>query len=225
MPRDSGPSLTADDVLRAYQLGYFPMSEGRDDPDLFWVLPQRRGVLPLDGLHVSHSLRKAIRRAPFEVSIDRDFSAVIRACAAPATGREDTWINNEILELYCELHQRGCAHSVECRQDGALVGGLYGVSLHGAFFGESMFSRVTDASKTALVYLVARLVHGGYRLLDTQFHTEHLGRMGALEIPRTEYERRLKAALAVNGDFYSMPEDASPGSVLATIAQSITHTS
>ncbi|MCW8834892.1 MAG: leucyl/phenylalanyl-tRNA--protein transferase [Rhodospirillales bacterium] len=195
--------ITPELLLRAYAAGVFPMSEGRDSMSLFWVNPQKRGIIPLDGFHVPRSLRKKIRKNVFEVRCDTAFRRVMECCAAPRTKGDDTWINDDILELYCDLHAMGFAHSVECWRDGELVGGLYGVSLGGAFFGESMFSRETDASKVALVHLVARLRIGGYRLLDTQFLTEHLGRFGTIEITRPKYLALLEDALQVAAIFYA----------------------
>ena len=196
--------VTPDLLLRAYACGIFPMSEGADDPGLFWVEPRLRGIIPLDAFHVPRRLARTIRARRFEITVDRDFPAVIAACAEPAPDRPETWINARIRALYTELNARGDAHSVEMRIDGELVGGLYGVSLGGAFFGESMFSRVTDASKVALVHLVERLRAGGYVLLDAQFQTQHLARFGAIEIARPEYLDRLDAALARRGDFYAI---------------------
>ncbi|TBW33651.1 leucyl/phenylalanyl-tRNA--protein transferase [Siculibacillus lacustris] len=196
--------ITADLLLDAYASGIFPMAESADDPVLFWVEPEMRGILPLDGFHLGRRLARTVRSDRFEVVCDRDFDAVVDGCAAPAPGREGTWINAEIRRLYGELFARGHVHTVECRRDGRLVGGLYGVRLGGAFFGESMFSRETDASKVALVHLVARLVAGGFTLLDTQFLTSHLGRFGAFEIPRRTYRARLRAALAVGADFHRL---------------------
>jgi len=193
--------LTSDLLLRAYGVGLFPMAETAEDPELFWVDPDRRGVLPLDDFHVPRSLRKTLRRGGFEVTADKAFRAVIAACAAPGPRRRATWINVEIQRLYGELHDRGHAHSVECWQGGTLAGGLYGVALGGAFFGESMFSRATDASKVALVHLVARLKRGGFQLLDTQFVTPHLRRFGAIEISRGAYRRRLAVAVRVAAAF------------------------
>ena len=191
-------ALTPDLLLAAYQAGVFPMADG---DDVAWYAPDPRGVLPLDGFHVPRTLAKTVRQGRFEVRTDTAFQAVVEACAAPAPGREETWISAEIVRAYTALHRLGFAHSVECWRPGAdgdaLVGGLYGVSLGGAFFGESMFHRATDASKVALVHLVGRLRAGGYVLLDTQMTTSHLGRFGAVEIPRAEYERRLAAALRV----------------------------
>ncbi|HYD65952.1 leucyl/phenylalanyl-tRNA--protein transferase [Azospirillum sp.] len=193
--------LNATLLLRAYAAGIFPMAESADSDDLYWFDPEQRGILPLDAFHVPKRLRRTVRRGPFEVRVDSAFRAVIEACAEPTAERPKTWINQDIVRLYSELAGQGCAHSVECWRDGRLVGGLYGVSLGGAFFGESMFSRETDASKVALVHLVARLRAAGYTLLDTQFVTEHLTRFGAVEIPRAEYRRRLAAALGKPTDF------------------------
>ena len=201
--------LTPEILLEAYAAGIFPMAESADDPELFWVDPTRRGILPLDSFHVPRRLKRVLRRNAFIVRADTDFEAVIRGCATASETRPSTWINDEILCLYGDLFARGAAHSVECWHGGELVGGLYGVSLGAAFFGESMFSRVTDASKVALVHLVARLRLGRYRLLDTQFLTPHLAQFGAIEIPRTEYRRRLAAALRAPAHFVrELPEDA-----------------
>ena len=193
------PPLTPEIVLRAYAEGLFPMAESRDDPTLFWVSPEQRGVIPLDGFHVSKRLARTVRGDVFGVTTDLAFTDVMRGCAEPAPGRAQTWINDEILRLYSALHAAGYAHSVECWRDGALVGGLYGISLGAAFFGESMFSRQRDASKVALVHLVAQLKRGGYRLLDTQFLTTHLASFGALEIPRLAYLAQLEDALNHQG--------------------------
>jgi leucyl/phenylalanyl-tRNA--protein transferase len=189
--------ITPDLIVRAYSIGLFPMAEDRDAAELHWVEPERRGVFPLDGLIVSRSLAKTVRADRFEVTADAAFAEVMEACAA----RDKTWINDEIIRLYGALHARGQAHSIEVRAGGELVGGLYGVSLGAAFFGESMFHTARDASKVALVHLVARLKFGGFRLLDTQFLTEHLASLGAIEISRADYRRRLAAALAGEGDF------------------------
>jgi leucyl/phenylalanyl-tRNA---protein transferase len=194
--------LTPDLLLRAYATGLFPMAESAEDPELFWVDPERRGILPLDAFHVSRSLQKTIRQGTYEVTADQSFAAVMAGCAARTAARKSTWINTEIIRLYRQLHMQGAAHSIETWRDGELVGGLYGVSLGGAFFGESMFSRATDASKVALVHLVARLRRGGYVLLDTQFVTAHLSRFGAIEIPRRIYRKRLEEALLTEARFY-----------------------
>ncbi|OIQ87646.1 leucyl/phenylalanyl-tRNA--protein transferase [mine drainage metagenome] len=188
--------ITAETLIRAYCAGIFPMADSRDDPRLFWVDPEERGILPLDGFHLPRSLRRTIRRAPFQVTADTAFARVMEGCAEAGPGRQETWINAAILARFQELHRLGLAHSLECWQNGALVGGLYGLALGGAFFGESMFSRATDASKVALAHLVAGLIKGGYRLLDTQFITGHLARFGAIEIPRARYHQLLARALA-----------------------------
>jgi leucyl/phenylalanyl-tRNA---protein transferase len=198
--------LTPELLVRAYAAGVFPMAESAHSPDVFWVDPKRRGIFPLDTFHVSHSLAKVVRKAPFEVRIDTDFTGVMQQCAQQTQERSETWINQDILNSYTMLHDAGFAHSVECWQDGAMVGGLYGVSLKGAFFGESMFSRVTDASKVALVHLVARLRVGNYQLLDTQFITEHLARLGAIEITHKHYHKILKGALIADADFNRIHE-------------------
>jgi len=209
--------LTADLLLNAYAVGIFPMAERRNDPELFWVDPDQRGVLPLDDFHIPRSLRRVVRRGVFDVRVDHDFAATVRACAEPTPSRPESWINTEIERLYCELHARGHGHSVECWQGEALVGGLYGVSLGGAFFGESMFSRVEDASKVALVHLVSRLLQGGFSLLDTQFVTDHLQRFGAIEIPRQEYRRLLGQALKLPASFPAGPLEGRLRSRLLTL--------
>jgi leucyl/phenylalanyl-tRNA--protein transferase len=189
------PRLTPEILLRAYAEGLFPMAERRADPTLYWVSPEKRGIIPLDGFHVPRRLARTARSDRFTVTADRAFTDVMQACAAPAPGREETWINSEILRLYTALHASGHTHSLECWRAGELVGGLYGVRLGAAFFGESMFSRERDASKVALVHLVEGLKRGGFVLLDTQFITPHLVRFGAIEIPRAEYLTRLSDAL------------------------------
>lgn len=194
-------------LLRAYAAGIFPMAESADSPGLFWFDPEQRGIVPLDGFHVPRRLRRTVRQGRFEVRFDHDFPSVMQGCAAITGTRTNTWINSDILRLYTDLHARGHAHSVECWHDGRLVGGLYGVSLGGAFFGESMFSRMTDASKVALVHLVARLKAGGYTLLDAQFVTEHLTQFGTTEIPRADYRQRLAAAQRVQGRFREIDQD------------------
>ena len=196
--------LTPDILLRAYAMGIFPMSDGRDDPEIHWVDPRRRGVLPLDGFHLSRSLAKRIRSGRFRVTTDTAFQAVVEACAK----REETWISHRIQRLYLQLHRLGFAHSVEVWCGEELVGGVYGVALGGAFFGESMFSTVTDASKVALAYAVHRLREGGFRLFDTQFVTSHLASLGGAEISRAEYHRLLAEALETPAEFY--PESYSP---------------
>lgn len=217
-------NITPELLLSAYMQGIFPMAESADSNDVFWVDPDERGIFPLDQFHVPKKLAKKIKSEPFKVRINTAFREVMLKCAEPTDNvdRQNTWINKTILTRYNELHEMGYAHSVECWQDQDLVGGLYGVSLNGAFCGESMFHTVTDASKIALVYLVARLKVGGYRLLDTQFVTDHLSQFGAIEISRKEYRARLKDALLVeDSDFYSMSEEADG----STILQSVTQTS
>lgn len=211
--------INADVLLRAYAFGVFPMAESRDDPDLYWIDPEQRGILPLDGFHVSKRLRRRVRSGVFDIRVDTAFRETMLGCADTAPGRDGTWINDRIVSLYCELHARGNAHSVESWRDGKLVGGLYGVSIGAVFFGESMFSRETDASKVALVHLVARLVAGGYKLLDTQFVTEHLRQFGAIEISRDAYRARLAEATSAQADFYSLPEGASPLEFLQSTTQ------
>ncbi|CUH37344.1 Leucyl/phenylalanyl-tRNA--protein transferase [Jannaschia seosinensis] len=190
MPRDTVP-ITPETLLMAYASGVFPMAEGRDDPEIFWVDPKRRGILPLDGFRMSRSLARTIRRGGLTVTLDTDFDGVLAACA----DREETWINPEIEWLYTELHRAGFAHSLELHEDGALVGGVYGVTLGAAFFGESMFSRRRDASKVVLAYMVTLLRRQGFQLFDTQFLTPHLASLGATEISRAAYRERLAAAL------------------------------
>lgn len=194
-------------LLRAYAAGIFPMAESADDPTLYWVDPERRGVLPIDGFHLSRRLKRTLRHSGLAVACDTDFMTVVHGCAAPTHDRPTTWINDEIVRLYDALFRQGFAHSVEVRSADGMVGGLYGVSLGAAFFGESMFSRVTDASKIALAHLVARLKLGGFRLLDTQFLTAHLAQFGAVEIPRAAYRRRLEEAVGARAYFPTAPLD------------------
>lgn len=204
-------------LLQAYSSGIFPMADGADQT-VHWIDPLMRGVLPLDRLHVSRSLRKLIRQERFQITVDTQFETVMHACA----DREETWINDELIEAYTGLHDRGYAHSIEVKTlEGQLVGGLYGVTIGSAYFGESMFSRVPSASKIALVYLVARLRAGGFTLLDTQFVTDHLVGLGAIEIPRGQYHARLVHALRRQSDWFALPVSAAPEDVL----QLVTHTS
>ena len=191
----------ARELLACYARGVFPMADAREDKRVFLIDPERRGVIPLERFHVPRRLARTIRQNRFEVRVDTAFGEVVRLCAAAAPGRLETWINQPIERLYNRLHQLGYAHSVECWAGDVLVGGLYGVALQGAFFGESMFSRATDASKVALAHLVARLIAGGFVLLDAQFQTEHLAQFGAEEIPRREYHKRLDRALKLRGEF------------------------
>lgn len=199
-----GPAITPEILLRAYAAGIFPMAETREAEGFHWVDPRRRGVLPLDGFHISRSLARRIRRGGFAIGVDSDFAGVVDACA----DREETWINPAIHALYLALHDMGFAHSLEVREGGRLVGGVFGIALGGAFFGESMFSRATDASKLALAFCVGRLRAGGFTLFDTQFLTPHLASLGGVEISRTEYHRRLADALHREATF--LPADYSP---------------
>ena len=212
-------AFTVEDLMACYARGVFPMAETRADPRIFLVEPERRGIIPLDAFHVPQRLARTVRSDRFEIRVDTAFEAVIDACARPRPDREETWINRPIRELYIALFARGCAHSVECWREGALVGGLYGVSLGSAFFGESMFSDERDASKVALTHLVARLRAGGYSLLDAQFQTEHLARFGAMEISRAEYRRRLSRALAREADFFALPPRLSGAQALQATSQ------
>lgn len=193
--RSRDRSITPELLLRAYSIGMFPMSESADDPELFWVEPDIRGIIPLDGFHVSKSLQKAIRKAPFDIRFDTAFDQVVEKCAEAAEDRPSTWINQQIKDLYGALHRLGHAHSVEAFEGDELVGGLYGVTLGSAYFGESMFSRRTNASKICLVYLVERLRERGFTLLDTQFTTDHLVTFGAIDIPKAEYGVLLDRAM------------------------------
>lgn len=201
--------ITPDLLLRAYAVGIFPMAESRDASTVYWIDPERRGVLPLESFHVPRRLRRTVRQGRFEIRVDHDFEGVIEGCATPTADRRDTWINPEIRRLYRALFERGVVHTVECWHDGRLAGGLYGLALGGAFFGESMFSRERDASKVALVHLVARLRRGGFGLLDAQFITEHLEQFGAVEMPRRVYRGLLERALALPARFEpELPEAA-----------------
>jgi len=233
-----GPhKLTPEILVRAYAAGVFPMSEARDDSTIFWVDPELRGVIPLNGLHISKSLRKVLRKGTFHITTNHAFADVIEACAQPRRNQDTqdqdetndeggTWINDEIIRAYTEMHHLGLAHSVECWEGDQLVGGLYGISLKGAFMGESMFSRRPNASKVALVHLVARLRIGGYTLLDTQFLTAHLATMGGQEISGQDYIERLERALGVDAQF---PNDVSAEDLSSEMeilfTQSLTQTS
>lgn len=213
--------LTPELLLRAYAQGIFPMAQNRDDPELYWFDPETRGILPLNAVHLPRRLARTLRAEIFRISVDTAFEAVIRACSQPRPGHQDSWINERIVELYRSLFARGHCHSVECWLEERLVGGLYGVHLGAAFFGESMFSRQRDASKAALMHLIARLRAGGFQLLDTQFLTSHLAQFGGIEIPRDHYRQLLRQAVNSNGDFYLLPADVSG----AAVAQSITEIS
>lgn len=202
-------AFSTDDLLACYRRGVFPMAESREDEGFFIVDPEWRCVFPLEQFHVPRRLARTLRQGRFQFTINRSFAAVIDGCAAPGPEREDTWINPEIRQLYLDLHARGVAHSVEARMDGELAGGLYGVAVGGAFFGESMFSRATDASKAALVHLAARLRFGGFKLLDAQFITAHLEQFGAQTLPRRIFQALLSVALDTQANFRALPENAS----------------
>lgn len=213
----TGPAITPDILLRAYAAGIFPMAESRDDPSIHWIDPKRRGVIPLDRFHISRSLRRRLLRADYAIRTDSDFAGVVQGCA----GRDETWINDDIFSLYLALHRAGYAHSLEVWDADALIGGVYGVALGAAFFGESMFSRRRDASKLALAWLVDRLRAGGFMLFDTQFLTAHLASLGAVEISRAEYRTLLAAALRQTATFD--PPGYSP--TAASVSQRNIHTS
>jgi len=209
--------ITPEVLLKAYACGIFPMAESADDPALYWIEPERRGIIPFDKFHVPDRLARTVRSDTFTIVVDRDFDAVIAGCAQPAPGRTRTWINARIHNLYRKLYERGDCHTVEAYKDGKLAGGLYGVSLGRAFFGESMFHSERDASKVALVHLVARLKAGRYRLLDTQFVTDHLRTFGAMEVSRPAYHKLLDAALVGEGNFGALPLDRPvPGATVLT---------
>jgi leucyl/phenylalanyl-tRNA---protein transferase len=197
--------ITPQVLLKAYSCGIFPMAESATDPALYWIEPQHRGVLPLDRIHLSSRMAQTVRNTSYDVRIDTDFTGVIDGCAASRPDRPTTWINSKIRSLYGDLFTQGHCHTVEVWHEGKLVGGLYGVALHGAFFGESMFSYARDASKIALIHLAARLIHGRFVLLDTQFVTEHLRQFGAVEVDRAAFHKRLDAALACDADFLALP--------------------
>jgi leucyl/phenylalanyl-tRNA--protein transferase len=221
MARDATARIDPDDLLKAYTLGYFPMAKTRFDDQVVWVLPEIRGVLPLEEARAPRRLLRTLKQAPFEVTVDRAFGEVIAACAKSAKGRRDTWINHAIEDVFMTLHKAGFAHSVECWREGVLAGGLYGLALGGIFCGESMFSIRRDASKIALLHLIARLKHAGFGLLDAQFFTEHLSQFGVRECPDADYQAMLAALLPVRADFLKPPLQLST----LTVLQSITQTS
>lgn len=221
MPRDPSVSIDPDDLLKAYTLGYFPMARTRFDEHVVWVLPEERGVLPLEEARAPKRLLRTLRREPFAVTIDTAFGDVIAACAKSAKGRADTWINHAIEEVFMTLHAAGHAHSVECWRDGALAGGLYGLALGEVFCGESMFSLSRDASKIAMLHLIARLKHAGFKLLDTQFFTEHLSQFGVRRCSNTDYQAMLAGMLTRRADFTKAPLQLST----LTVSQSITQMS
>ncbi|CAN0192040.1 unnamed protein product [Phaeothamnion confervicola] len=209
--------ITPQMLLRAYACGIFPMAESADDPQLYWIEPQARGILPLDAMQIPRRLARTVRQDRFHVTIDTDFDGVIDGCAAPRPGRRSTWINSQIRSLYRDLFRQGHCHTVEVRLEGALVGGLYGVALGGVYFGESMFSTERDASKVGLVHLCSRLIHGGFTLLDTQFVTDHLSQFGTVEIDKSEFQSRLQDAVELFADFQRLPQDVSGADVLDII--------
>ena len=209
----------ADELLDCYARGVFPMAEGRDDPRIFLLDPDERGILPLDDFHIPRSLKKSVRQDIYEVTVNLRFEDVVDGCAQSAPGREETWINKDIRRLYLDLHQIGHAHSIECWKGEDLVGGLYGVNFGAAFFGESMFSTQRDASKIALVHLIARLREGQYKLLDTQFMTEHLEQFNGQTIPRLDYKKLLKNALKTRGDFFALPLEIKGAQALQSSTQ------
>ncbi len=214
---DIAIEITPEVLLKAYACGIFPMAESADDPALYWIEPQARGILPLDQVHVPKRLARTIRSGRFQMRIDTDYSGVIDGCAASRPGRRSTWINGRIRQLYGALFDQGHCHTVETWHDGRLVGGLYGVALGGAFFGESMFSTETDASKVALVYLVARLLHGGFSLLDTQFVTDHLRQFGTIELDKVAFHLALERAMRQRASFHALAHDAAPETVLEIV--------
>ncbi|WND02291.1 leucyl/phenylalanyl-tRNA--protein transferase [Temperatibacter marinus] len=212
--------ITLDLLLNAYASGFFPMSDDREDEAVFWVDPEERGIFPLEQFHLSKSLKKFIRKSLYKITYNQCFQTILQQCAMPAADRENTWISHDIEALYCELHAAGFAHSIECWHGETLVGGLYGVCLNGCFFGESMFSRKTNASKVALAYLVARLKVGGFSLLDSQFQTEHLKSMGCIEVARADYKMILNNALQnTQADFYLLDDDTPAETILQLITQ------
>lgn len=219
MARDSANSISTEDLLKAYTLGYFPMARSRNDPSVVWVLPDERGIIPLDAPHIPKKLTKLLKKEPFEIRINTAFPDVILACAEATNARPDTWINDAIVEAYSELHYQGRAHSVECWREGKLVGGLYGVVLGAAFCGESMFSRESGASKIAMLYLMARLKIGGFHFIDAQFFNEHLVQFGLVGMEDADYQVILEKALKANANFFAAPDQLSADLVLQSITQ------
>ncbi len=216
---DPALEITPQMLLKAYSGGIFPMAESADDPALYWIEPQHRGILPLDAVDFPRRLLRTVRTTLLTVKIDTDYDGVIDGCSAARPGRSSTWINKRIRTLYRELFGMGCCHTVEVWSGARLVGGLYGVALKGAFFGESMFSYERDASKIALVHLVARLIHGGFKLLDTQFVTEHLRQFGTIEVNRDEFHARLESALTFDARFESLPANTSSADIVKLVSQ------
>ena len=214
---DIAMEITPQVLLKAYTCGIFPMAESADDTALYWIEPEHRGILPLDGLHIPRRLKRTVRSERFDIRFDSDYDCVIEGCSASRPERRSTWINDRIRQLYRELFHLGHCHTVETWRDGELVGGLYGVHLGGAFFGESMFSHRPDASKVALVHLAARLIAGGFSLLDTQFVTEHLRQFGTIDVSRDDFQIRLERALAREGDFAALAPDTPGADILAIV--------
>lgn len=219
MPRDSANEISIDELIKAYTLGYFPMARAREDATVVWVLPEERGLINLSDARAPKRLLRFVKSDPFEIRINAAFPDVIAACADETKSRPDTWINDAIVEAYCELHYRGLVHSVECWREGALVGGLYGLVLGGAFCGESMFSRERDASKVAMVHLISRLKLGGFHFIDAQFYNEHLEQFGLIGVPNDDYQVQLKAALNAEADFFAAPDQLSAARVVQLITQ------
>ncbi|MEO1252084.1 MAG: leucyl/phenylalanyl-tRNA--protein transferase [Pseudomonadota bacterium] len=219
MPRDAENAIPIDDLIKAYRLGYFPMARSREEASVVWVLPEERGVMPLKSARAPRRLLQVVKSERFAVSINTDFAAVIAACAERTPTRPDTWINDSIIEAYTELHWRGLAHSVECRMEGRLVGGIYGIALGAAFCGESMFMRETDASKVAMVHLIARLKIGGFHFIDAQFFNDHLVQFGLEAWDNAAYQNALAGALNSSADFFAAPAQLSTARVLQSITQ------
>jgi leucyl/phenylalanyl-tRNA--protein transferase len=219
MARDSATAIPTEDLLKAYTLGYFPMARARDDANALWVLPDERGVIPLAETRAPKRLLRFLRTEPFEIRIDTAFAEVIAACAEATKARPDTWINDAIIEAYTELHFQGRAHSIECWKDGKLAGGLYGVVLGAAFCGESMFSRATNASKVAMLHLIARLKIGGFHFIDAQFYNEHLTQFGLIGMANEDYQLILENALDAEADFFAASDQLSTTRVLQSITQ------
>lgn len=225
MPRDSANAISTDELIKAYTLGYFPMARSRNDEQAVWVLPEERGVIALGQARAPRRLKRFLKTEPFEVRIDTAFAEVIAACAEDVPTRTDTWINDPIIEAYTELHYQGIAHSVECWRDGKLVGGLYGLALGAAFCGESMFSRADNASKVAMLHLIARLKTGGFQFIDAQFFNEHLVQFGLVAMADADYQRILRAALQVGADFFAAGPPGKDQLDATRVLQSITQTS
>ena len=214
---DIATDITAQVLIKAYSCGIFPMAESAEDSTLYWIEPEHRGIVPLDGVHIPRRLARSIRSGAFDVRIDHDYDGVLDGCAASRPGRRSTWINKRIRDLYRDLFDEGYCHTVEVWDKDKLVGGLYGVALGGAFFGESMFSTVRDTSKVAMIYLIARLIHGGYKLLDTQFVTEHLRQFGTIEVERSAFHTLLENALPIEADFHKLPPESPPQLIIDII--------